>query len=188
MIRVLVVAIAFSSVPLAAQSLSDAARRAEEQRRQSAEPTTVLKAPVVLEDEFHPKLSEDLIRRYARARLALADLRRGDKSVQQRIIDSTREVRHYDAFVDVLQSIPSIVALFTSFRISPRLYVSTDVTIRQVLDRRRYPTSFREPSPLDLENMEFVDAHPSVVSELMRQCDVHERGLKLWWGAAPGWW
>jgi hypothetical protein len=172
----------------AGPSLSDAARRAEEQRRANGEPTVVLTPPAPAEDEGHPRLTEDLVVRYARARLALADLRRRDLRVQQRLIDLTREIHHYEAFIDVLDAVPDTVTLLDSFRLTPRLYVSTDVTLRQMQDRRRTPKVYREPNERDLENLAFVSAHQSLVDGVMRQCDAHERGLRLWWGAGPGWW
>ena len=172
-----------------AQSLSEAARRAGEQRRENAGRTPqVLKAPIEPEDEDHPKLTENLVNRYARARLTLADFRRRDKGVQSRLIAATREVRHYDELVGIFEGEPAVVTLLDSFRLTPRLYVGVDIALLQIQDRRRYPNAFREPTDREKENIAFVSDHPSSIDRITQQCRTHEQGVKLWFGAIPSWW
>ena len=178
------------TIGVGAQSLSDAARRAGEQRRENAgRPPQVLKPPVEAEDDDdHPKLTENLMNRYARARLTLADFRRRDRVVQARLIAATREVRHYDELVGIFESEPAVVTLLDSFRLTPRVYVGVDIALLQIQDRRRSPNTFREPTDREKENLAFVSDRPSSTDRIIQQCRIHEQGVKLWFGAIPSWW
>jgi hypothetical protein len=177
------------TIGVGAQSLSDAARRAGEQRRENAgRPPQVLKPPVEAEDDDHPKLTENLLNRYGRARLTLADFRRRDRAVQARLIAATREVRHYDELAGIFESEPAIISLLDSFRLTPRLYVGVDIALLQIQDRRRSPNTFREPTDREKENFAFVNDRPSSIDRLIQQCRTHEQGVKLWFGAIPSWW
>jgi hypothetical protein len=184
-----VAVVAWTATGLDAQSLSDAAKRAEEQRRQHAgQEVQVLAAPLPAEDETDPTLTRDLVVRYGRARLTLADLRTRDKAVQARLVDATKGIYYEMEFADILAAEPAVVTLLASLRLTPVLYVSVDKILRQMMDRRRSPRMYRDPTPRDLEHFRFVSANASFVEGLMRQCDTHEKGLRLWWGAGPTWW
>ena len=180
---------AWTATGLDAQSLSDAAKRAEEQRRQHAgQEVQVLAAPLPVENETDPTLTRDLVLRYGRARLTLADLRKRDKAVQARLVDATKGIHYEMEFADILAAEPAVVTLLASLRLTPVLYVSVDKILRQMMDRRRSPKMYRDPTPRDLEHLRFVSANASFVQGLMRQCETHENGLRLWWGAGPTWW
>ena len=188
-VAVVLAAALMAAAGLAGQTLSDAARRAEEQRRQNAgQKVTVLEAPEQIEDEHDPTLTKDLVYRYGRARLTLTDLRKRDKGVQARLIAPTRGIHYSSEFIDILAAEPAVVTLLETLRLTPRLYMAVDIILRQALDRRRSPRAYREPTARDREHLAFVAEHPGLVEGLMDQCTNHERGFKLWWGAGPTWW
>jgi hypothetical protein len=176
---------AFASAA-AAQGLGDAARRAEERRKTSRGDAIVIdKLPDAPSDSGPPRLSEQVLDRYLRARMALADLRRADKSLDRRIYNGRNKAKHYDDLEPVYNAEPDVAAVFSTFSLTPTSYLQIEAAIYRGRDYANYRSlSMERLSPRDRENVEFVKARLGLAQSIFDRAQAAERGL-LFYGWIP---
>ncbi len=176
------------ALPALAQTLTDAAKRAKEQRQESATPPLVISKLPETPDSGPIRLTADVLMRYARARRALADLRRADSRLHSRLLRKFRSVRHYDEVEPLYGAEPDVVALFRRFDLTVGQYFDIEAAIWRGRDYDRYArTLSREMlSKREAENVDFVIGNMYLVDDIWRSCESHEQGLGLI-GVIPSW-
>jgi hypothetical protein len=182
------VLLSFGPAPVAdAQSLAETARRTEERRKAPDESLTITKLPPTPEDpQAPPQLTTDMLRRYSRARGLLADMRRLDSQLHQRLYKRTETVRHYDDLESVLTGEPAVVELLGTYRLTPHSYTQVEVLIWRLHDYFQRPRSVPEVlTPLQQQNVEFGFEHAWLVDAVWRLGLEQEKGLRLWFNGLP---
>ena len=121
-----------SSAPMPAQSLADAAKAAEEQRKAQTKPSIVITtAPG---GTFHEALlTEQLVGSFSNARRSLSRLYAFNPTIYETVRAGSLSVRRYRDFAKVLASEPKIVETLQFFGFDPDSFVIAEISIRNSL-------------------------------------------------------
>ena len=121
-----------SSARVPAQSLADAAKAAEEQRKAQTKPSIVITtAPG---GTFHELLlTEALVARFSNARGSLSKLYAFNPTIYETVRAGSLSVRRYRDFAKVLASEPKIVETLKFFGFDPDSFVIAEISIRNSL-------------------------------------------------------
>jgi hypothetical protein len=118
--------------PAHSQTLGDAAKLAEDQRKAQSGPSLVITS----ERDLHEvKLTEALVRSFASARSTLSGLYARDPAVYESIRAGAQKVKHFRDFAAVLEQQPKVVESLKIFEFDPAGFVLTEATIRRSLNR-----------------------------------------------------
>ena len=121
-----------SSARLPAQSLADAAKAADEQRKAQTKPSIVVTTSPG--ETFHELvLTEALVARFSNARSSLSKLYAFNPTTYETIRAGSLSVRRFRDFVKVLASEPTIVETLKFFGFDPDSFVIAEISIRNSL-------------------------------------------------------
>lgn len=167
--------------PLQAQSLADAARKAEEQRNATPGEGVTIPQPRAFEDGQPPRFTAELIGRYSDARSALTQLRRSDRVLHRRMLEATRGMHDLEEFERVLAAEPAAVNLLDTFGLTPAKYMTVELTIYRARDYQRDPNRVRvEETDRERENVRFLIVQSYLVQWVIDRANTEERNLQLW--------
>ena len=177
-----------SSGTLVAQSLADAAKRADAQRRENAHPSITLREPMEREDEsLPPLLTFERVNHYFRARAALNERRAADFALNKRLLAATKGIQQYIDLADIFAADPVVANVFDAQRMSPRTYVRTEILL--LVLQKRYALPFDQwPIPRTerlKENFAFYKQNYDSIDRALADAQMHEGNLRLWGGLAP---
>jgi hypothetical protein len=149
-----------ASFPARAQSLADAAKSAEDQRKAQSGPSLVITS----ERDFHEvKLTEPLVSRFASARSTLSGLYARDPAVYEAVRTGAQKVRHFRDFVAVLEQQPKVVESLRIFEFDAAGFVLTEATIRRSLNRAAGEEWASER--VEQQNVMFVRSHQQLAKD-----------------------
>lgn len=167
-----------------AQGLAGVAKKTEEQRKSNTVPTTVLTVRPSAAADGPVRLTEAVLQQYLQARLALADLRRADKTVDGRLYTATKNAKHYDDLGPAYAH-PDIADLLGTYGLGSDQYLQIETAMLRGRDYAQYPQLSKERlSPVQRENVDFVKAHMGLVRDVLDRAKAAEKGLK-WWTVIP---
>jgi hypothetical protein len=114
------------------QTLVDAAKLAEEQRKSQTGPSL----QITTESDFREvRLTDALVRRFAVARSTLSGLYARDQVVYEAVRAGARSVKRFRDFAGVLEQQPKVVESLKIFDFDPAGFVLTEATIRRSIGR-----------------------------------------------------
>ena len=120
------------TVSVHGQTLADAAKLAEEQRRAQTGPSLLITS----ESDFREaKLTDGLVMRFAGARGTLSGLYARDHAVYEAVRSGAQKVKRFRDFAAVLEQQPKVVDSLRIFGFDPAGFVLTEVTIRRSIGR-----------------------------------------------------
>ena len=125
-----------SSARVPAQSLADAAKAAEEQRKAQTKPSIVITTESG--GTFHELLlTEALVGRFSNARASLSKLYAFNPTIYETVRAGSLSVRRFRDFAKVLASEPKIVETLKFFGFDPDSFVIAEISIRNSLSNAK---------------------------------------------------
>jgi len=157
-----------------AQSLADAARQAEEQRKSNTQPSIqIVQEPAQGFEEI--RLDKILVDSYANARVGMARLWHRNRPLYERVRDSGKSLTRYRDFIKVLDDEPAIVESIKFYGFTPETLVLTQLTLRRA-DRRTEGGIGRQRD-VERENTAFMGQHKTYVNLLRNRWMNEEAGV-----------
>lgn len=141
-----------------AQSLTDAAKRAEEQRKEAEGLPRILLRTGGDNTFREVPLDKWVFERYAAVRRDLASMLRLHPALFERLIDGANHVTRFRQFSTVLENEPDIAAFLKERNYSSDYVVDVELTIRRCIGRiqRTYP----DPrGAIDTANLRFCQSY-----------------------------
>ncbi len=159
------------------QSLADAARKAEEQRKAND------KAPITVTQFDAPPLSEVLLNRnvvdtYVNARSAMAKLWHRDPPLYQRIRAGGAAVERLRDFGQILGSEPLVVDLLKFYNLTPDAAIDIEVTLRRALARTE--GGYGKLTDVESQNSAYMGKDLGYVQYAIRHYYSEEAGMHAW--------
>ena len=180
---VLTLAALASATLASAQGLGATAQQAEEARKAGAGTGIVIKdLPPPVPDSGPVRLNEQVVRRYAEARVALAALRHADRAINRRLDGAMRTVHNYEDLVPAYAREQPVVDLLSSYNLTPQAYIGIEIAIRR---GRTHGLTLDRYVGRDRDNVAFVRENRELADELWNRCMRAESGLYLWIGLIP---
>lgn len=158
--QTLLVLIALAAVPVEdgqLQSLSDAAKKAEETRK-AADDTRSFTARDLVDLDWI--ITRQGYEAYANARAEIALVRRRSTILHQKLFNASRNVASLADLAPVLSSEPAIVQALGRFGLNSREYLRREQALvnANAWAQRRLPESIKS-RPIPMQNVEFVRAN-----------------------------
>jgi hypothetical protein len=159
------------------QSLADAARKAEEQRKETNGPLTTMKqspAPALRE----VLLNRTVVQTYVNARTAMARLWHRDRALYDRIRGGGVVVQRLRDFSSVLASEPAVVELLKFYNLTPESIVDVEITLRRALARTQ--GGYGRLSSVEEENSGYVGKDLGYIQVVIQGYYREEAGMHVW--------
>lgn len=165
------------------QGLGATAHQAEQARKTSPGKAIVIKElPPAPADTGPVRLNEQVVTRYAEARVALAALRHADRGINSRLDGAMRTVQNYEDLVPAYAREQPVVDLLGSYKLTPQAYIAIEIAVRR---GRTHGLTLDRYVGRDRDNMVFVRENQELVDALWNRCASAESGLRLWIGLIP---
>ncbi|MBZ5558424.1 MAG: hypothetical protein LAO77_14230 [Acidobacteriia bacterium] len=170
--------LAIATAAAGAQTLAEAARRAEEQRKAVEGKQKFL--ITVKDNTFHEvPLTGGLVDRYSKARSGLAALWKKDRPLYERVRDGARVVEDFRDIKNVLQSEPIVVDLLKFYEFTPEAFVETELTLRIADLRASSGYSGGYNGTVERENAAYVRANSTRLGAIRQSWYLQEAGLSI---------
>lgn len=180
---VLTVAVLASAGVAGAQGLGATAQQAEEARKAGQGKAIVIKElPAASPDAGPVRLNEQVLLRYAEARVALAALRQADGAINRRLDGAMRTVQNYEDLVPRYAREQPVVDLLAGYGLTPQSYIAIEIAVRR---GRTHGLTLDRYVGRDRDNIVFVRENREFVDGLWNRCMRAEGGLRLWVGLIP---
>ena len=155
------VLLAAIGLPASAQSLADAARLAEEQRKAETRPSVQIRtAPNFIFREI--RLDDGIVSKFVNAREALTRLFARDRVLYDTIREGAKSIERFRDFAKVLAIEPKVVDGLSFFGFDPDSFVLTEVTLRRSL--RRSEDAVPAGTDIERENSAYADKNRTRMS------------------------
>jgi hypothetical protein len=161
------------------QSLSDAARKAEEVKK-TAPPATYSVKDLVGDVEWI--ITREGLEEYANARLAIAGIRRKTLPLNTRLFEASRRATRLAELASVLSAEPPIVETLSKYGLSSKEYLRREqalVNATAWAAQRQLPESLKK-RPIRVQNVDFVKGNAALVKDTTARYQKAE-------GSAPPW-
>jgi hypothetical protein len=182
-LAVLTVTVLSSAAGAGAQGLGATAQQSEAAQKENRGKAIVIKElPPAAPDTGLVRLNEQVLRRYAEARVALAALRRADRAINRRLDGAMRTVQDYEDLVPAYAREQPVVDLLAGYNLTPQSYIAIEIAVRR---GRTHGLTLDRYVGRDRDNIVFVRENRELVDALWDRCMRAESGLRLWIGLIP---
>lgn len=160
-----------------AQSLADAARRADEQRKANDKtPITVTQVDAPSLNEV--PLSRTVVDTYVNARSAMAKLWHKDPPLYQRVRAGGAAVERLRDFGRILASEPLVVDLLKFYNLTPESAIDVEVTLRRALARTE--GGYGTLTDVESQNSAYMGKDMGYVQYAIQHYYIEEAGMHAW--------
>jgi len=168
----------------APQSLAEAAKRAEDQRKSNQGQAIKIDKLSARSGEVavsEVPLDKNVLDRYVKVREGLSQLMHRDSELYLRVHTQAMVVPTFRDFGDVLAAEPAVVEVLQYWGFTPKYLVAVELTLRRAT--RRTEGGYGKISELEEANTEFAGRHLGYLGVLPRHWQAIDKGLTYW----PDW-